>query len=269
MTAPRISAHSRQRVPPRGGDNRDQPQVRDESPDQDGDDPHGPDRHRDGSADEHAEHARDPDDPALPEASRPLGVPQQHHLDARHPAAPDAREGGVQKDRRVDAHGPGSEQERRARRRREEAVAEEVSPHRYVLVGQPSYTDCCAGCRPAPRWGFQNPGCTVSMPEIDADAILPNDRVQESVADGEVTQLTRGAGTRYATEGDTFEIGGETFAVASVERRTLGEFTDADARREGSESLDAYKRRMERVHPEGFTWDDTEAVLTYRFERAE
>ena len=57
--------------------------------------------------------------------------------------------------------------------------------------------------------------------------------------------------------------------MTSVEHRTLGEFTDADARREGSESLEAYKRRMEQVHPDGFTWDDSDEVLTYRFERAE
>jgi len=107
------------------------------------------------------------------------------------------------------------------------------------------------------------------MSEIDADAILPNDRIQRSVADGEITQLTRGAGTRYAEAGDTFEIDGDTFEVASVERRTLGDFTDDDARREGSESRSAYKRRMERVHPDGFTWDDSDEVLTYRFERVE
>lgn len=107
------------------------------------------------------------------------------------------------------------------------------------------------------------------MSEIDADAILPNDRVQQSVYDGEITQLTRGASNRYAAEGDTFEIDGDTFEVTSVERRTLGDFTDADARREGSESLAAYKQRMQRVHPGDFTWDDSDEVLTYRFERAD
>ncbi len=105
------------------------------------------------------------------------------------------------------------------------------------------------------------------MATIDADDILPNDRVQQSVRDGEITQLTRGAGNRYASEGDTFEIDGTAFEVTSVDRRTLGDFTDADARREGSASLEAYKRRMERVHPDGFTWDDSDEVLTYRFER--
>lgn len=105
------------------------------------------------------------------------------------------------------------------------------------------------------------------MSEIDVDSLLPNDRVKQSVAAGDITQLTRGASNRYAEAGDTFDIDGETFAVVSVDRRTLGDFTDEDARREGSESLDAYKRRMERVHPEGFEWDDSDEVVTYRFER--
>jgi hypothetical protein len=105
------------------------------------------------------------------------------------------------------------------------------------------------------------------MTAIDADDLLPNDRVQQSVADGEVTQLTRGAGNRYAEEGDTFEVDGEQFTVVSVEDRTLGDFTDEDAKREGSPSLAAYKERMKRVHPGDFEWDDTAEVRTYRFER--
>ena len=44
------------------------------------------------------------------------------------------------------------------------------------------------------------------MSEIDAGDLLPNDRVQQSVLDGDVTQLTRGASNRYASEGDTFDI---------------------------------------------------------------
>lgn len=107
------------------------------------------------------------------------------------------------------------------------------------------------------------------MADIDADALLPNARVKTAVREGDVTQLTRGASNRYAEEGDTFELAGETFEVTSVERRRLGSFTDEDARREGLESLSAYKARMKRVHPEGFEWDDTNEVLTYRFERAD
>lgn len=106
------------------------------------------------------------------------------------------------------------------------------------------------------------------MADIDADALLPNDRVKQAVLAGDITQLTRGASNRYAEAGDTFELDGEPFEVVSVEHRTLGEFTDADAKREGSDSLDAYKQRMKRVHPGDFEWDDSAEVLTYRFERA-
>jgi hypothetical protein len=105
------------------------------------------------------------------------------------------------------------------------------------------------------------------MADIDADALLPNDRVKQAVLAGDITQLTRGASNRYAEAGDTFELDGESFEVVSVERRTLGAFTDADAKREGSESLDAYRARMERVHPGDFEWDDSDEVVTYRFER--
>ena len=105
------------------------------------------------------------------------------------------------------------------------------------------------------------------MAAIDADALLPNDRVKEAVSDGNITQLTRGAGTRYADEGDVFDLDGEQFAIVEVEQRKLGDMTDADAEREGSPSLDAYKARMKRAPPGGFEWDDDADVLTYRFER--
>ncbi|ADQ68762.1 ASCH domain-containing protein [Halogeometricum borinquense] len=105
------------------------------------------------------------------------------------------------------------------------------------------------------------------MSNIDADDLLPNERVQQAVVNGDITQLTRGASNRYAEEGDAFDIDGETFTITSVEHRTLGDFTDEDAKREGSESLDAYKQRMKRVHPGDFEWDESSEVLTYRFER--
>jgi hypothetical protein len=104
------------------------------------------------------------------------------------------------------------------------------------------------------------------MASIDADALLPNDRVKQAALDGDITQLSRGAANRYAEEGDTFEVDGTVFEVTSVEERTLGDLTDTDARREGSPSLEAYKERMAKVHPGDFEWDGTSEILTYRFE---
>ena len=104
------------------------------------------------------------------------------------------------------------------------------------------------------------------MAAIDASDVLPNEHVRQMVADGEVTQMHRGHA--YADEGDTFEIDGETFEVTTIEHRTLGDMTDEDARAEGSDDLEAYKRRLEHVHDE-FEWDDDSDVVKHAFEPVE
>ncbi len=105
------------------------------------------------------------------------------------------------------------------------------------------------------------------MAEIDADELLPNDRVKDAVVNGQITQMTRG--NPYAAEGDTFAIDGNLFEVTDVTELTLGEMTDADAQAEGSPSLEAYKERMVRVHGGNFEWDDDAEVVRHRFEPSE
>ncbi|EMA20030.1 ASCH domain-containing protein [Haloarcula argentinensis] len=100
------------------------------------------------------------------------------------------------------------------------------------------------------------------MAQIDAGEILPNDHVQQMAAEGRVTQMHRGH--QYADEGDTFEIDGTKFEVTDVTHRTLGDMTDEDAQREGSEDLAAYKERMKKVHG-SFEWDDDSEVVRHRF----
>jgi hypothetical protein len=102
------------------------------------------------------------------------------------------------------------------------------------------------------------------MAQIDSSVLLPNDRVEQMALDGDLTQLHRG--DRYAEEGDTFDVDGTRFVVTSVDERTLGDLTDADARAEGSADLDAYRRRLEAVH-DSFEWDDDAPVVRHRFER--
>jgi len=85
------------------------------------------------------------------------------------------------------------------------------------------------------------------------------------VRDGEMTRITRGRAC--AAAGDRFEVDGVRFAVTEVTERTLGDPTDADARREGSPSLAAYRERMVRAHGGAFDWDEDAAVVTHRFER--
>jgi hypothetical protein len=106
------------------------------------------------------------------------------------------------------------------------------------------------------------------MARVDPDTLLPNEHVKSAVRSGDITQLSRGAANRYASEGDTFSIDEDVFVIASVDEQTLGDLTDADAQREGSESLTAYRERMQRVHNTEFEWDPTSEILTYRFEPA-
>lgn len=102
------------------------------------------------------------------------------------------------------------------------------------------------------------------MADIDPATVFPNDRTLDAVAAGEMTQIHRG--NRYADEGDTFDLDGDTFEVVDVTERTLGDLTDADARREGSPDLEHYRTRLERAH-ENFEWNDDDAVIRHRFER--
>ena len=102
------------------------------------------------------------------------------------------------------------------------------------------------------------------MATIDAETLLPNDHVKQAVVAGEMTQISRGQ--TYADEGDTFEIEDEEFVVVGVDELTLGEMTDADAQREGSEDLEAYKKRLVRAHGGDFEWNDDAEIVRHRFE---
>lgn len=100
------------------------------------------------------------------------------------------------------------------------------------------------------------------MARIDADDLLPAERIRDAVLDGEITQLHRG--DAHAAEGDTFEISGTGFEVIDVTERRLGTLTDADARAEGSDDLALYRKRIEHVH--GMEWDDDHTAVRHRFE---
>ncbi|SFC18769.1 hypothetical protein SAMN05444422_105185 [Halobiforma haloterrestris] len=101
------------------------------------------------------------------------------------------------------------------------------------------------------------------MADIDPGTLLPNDRMKRQALEGEVTQIHRGQ--QYADEGDTFTIEDTTFEVREVTDRTLGDLTDEDARAEGMEDLEGYRRLLERAH-ENFEWDDDSEVVLHRFE---
>ncbi|QRV16803.1 ASCH domain-containing protein [Haloterrigena salifodinae] len=101
------------------------------------------------------------------------------------------------------------------------------------------------------------------MSELEPDDLLPSERMRNQALEGDVTQIHRGH--QYADEGDTFTIDGTTFEVTDVTERRLGELTDEDARAEGMDDLEGYRRMLERAHDD-FEWDDDSAVVRHRFE---
>lgn len=104
------------------------------------------------------------------------------------------------------------------------------------------------------------------MTDIDATDLLPSDRMRRGARDGDVTQIHRG--NRHAEAGDRFEIDGDTFEIAEVRERQLGDLTDEDARAEGMADLDEYREMLSRVH-DHFEWNDESDVVLHRFEKVE
>jgi hypothetical protein len=104
------------------------------------------------------------------------------------------------------------------------------------------------------------------MATIDADTLLPSERMRRGASEGEITQIHRGQ--QYADEGDRFEVDGRTFEVVAVEDRTLGDLTDEDAQAEGMADLDEYRAVLNRAH-DHFEWDDDSDVVLHRFEQVE
>jgi hypothetical protein len=71
----------------------------------------------------------------------------------------------------------------------------------------------------------------------------------------------------YAYPNEIFELEGIPFVVTSVERQTLGEMTDADAKAEGYPDLESYKQIILQMH-KGMTWNESGLVWVHTFKRA-
>jgi len=101
------------------------------------------------------------------------------------------------------------------------------------------------------------------MTDIDADTLLPSERMRQGATEGDVTQVHRG--DQYADEGDRFEVDGETFEVVEVRDRTLGDLTDEDVQKEGMADLEQYRAVLKRAHDD-FEWDADSEIVLHRFE---
>ncbi|MBI3480924.1 MAG: ASCH domain-containing protein [Nitrosomonadales bacterium] len=70
----------------------------------------------------------------------------------------------------------------------------------------------------------------------------------------------------YAYPNETFELEGIPFVVTSVERKRLGDMTDADAQAEGYPNLDMYKQIILKMHA-NMSWDEEALVWVHTFKR--
>jgi len=73
---------------------------------------------------------------------------------------------------------------------------------------------------------------------------------------------------RYADIGEVMELGDNRFVVERVYRQSLGEVTEMDAKKEGFETLEAYKDSILALHP-GMKWLPKMKVWVHEFSRAE
>lgn len=69
---------------------------------------------------------------------------------------------------------------------------------------------------------------------------------------------------RYADVGEIMELKGKKFVVDHVYSQSLGELTDADARREGFDTIEEYRDSILAYHP-GMPWLPQMRVWVHEF----
>ena len=96
------------------------------------------------------------------------------------------------------------------------------------------------------------------------DRLIRHPKLVAAALDGRKTQQRRDG--LYAYPGETFELEGVAFSVTDVERKTLADMSDEDAKAEGYPGLYAYKELILKMHP-NMNWDGSHQVWVHHFER--
>jgi hypothetical protein len=95
---------------------------------------------------------------------------------------------------------------------------------------------------------------------IDKLVTLPADI--DKVVNGLKTATRRNG--IYADIGEVMELKDQRFIVERIYRQKLGEVTEADARQEGYQSLEAYKQSILSLHP-GMKWVPNMKVWVHEY----
>ena len=107
----------------------------------------------------------------------------------------------------------------------------------------------------------------INYPEksCEIDRLVTHAKLVESALSGVKTQQRRDG--IYAYPGETFLLEETEFTVTAVERKTLGDMTEDDAKAEGYPDLEAYKTIILRMHP-GMEWDGSHLLWVHIFEKS-
>ena len=108
---------------------------------------------------------------------------------------------------------------------------------------------------------------TNTYPEktCEIDRLVRHPKLVKAALAGIKTQQRRDG--IYAYPGETFLLEDTQFTVTALERKTLGDMTDADATAEGYPDMAAYKDLILRMHP-GMAWDNSHKLWVHIFEKS-
>ncbi len=108
----------------------------------------------------------------------------------------------------------------------------------------------------------------IDYPEksCEIDRLVTHPKLVESALAGIKTQQRRDG--IYAYPGESFQLEDTIFTVTAVDRKTLGDMTDADAKAEGYPDLEAYKTLILRMHP-GMEWDEGHLLWVHHFKKSD
>ncbi len=98
----------------------------------------------------------------------------------------------------------------------------------------------------------------------EIDRLVRHPKLVSAAIAGQKTQQRRDG--LYAHPGETFELEGIPFTVTAVERHTLADMSDEDAKAEGYPGLEAYKELILKMHP-NMTWNGNDKVWVHYFEK--
>jgi hypothetical protein len=108
----------------------------------------------------------------------------------------------------------------------------------------------------------QNENTTLPPKTCSVERLVTLEADVKKVLAGEKTATRRNG--RYADPGEIMTLEGIDFVVNKVYSQSLGELTEDDARREGFETVEAYKQSILSYHP-GMPWLPQMRVWVHEF----